>query len=305
MCDDEAAQCGDHGHCADPYVTDACECDPTHMGDACDELVPFCVADDPNYGCMNGGVCEESEDRTLVPDIAGMEWVIVGATTCNCEGTAVVDGEEVYSGDFRGAHCEIPAPCNNNPCLNGGVCVNGDYQDYTCDCADATTPTSSPISGTPFTGDHCEFPTTSVCDYEPCENGGECEVDESEPGEYKCTCVDGWEGETCTVAPTNGCDQQDETNTCLPYGHCITGSDPDSNPPFTHCVCSYGYSGEFCKDAPKACESVDCQNGGSCIGFATEAQEAWACLCQEPWVGQNCQWNATYEATKAGFDTKI
>ena len=81
------------------------------------------------------------------------------------------------------------APCDSDPCQNGGVCFTGqDNQDYTCIC----------LFG--WGGTNCEI-ATNFCDSSPCQNGATC-VDQAQG--YECQCPQGFTGPTCEVGEWYG-----------------------------------------------------------------------------------------------------
>jgi hypothetical protein len=288
-CDD--SQCEHDGLCEDPFVSDACSCSPAYMGQNCSDLVPFCF-NTTTENCVNG-VCRENENRSIGQDSHGLEIFVYQATYCDCEGSA----GQFNTADFRGEYCEITPPCDLQPCLNGGECINGEGYDFTCDCTGSG---PSPNSTLPYIGDLCETPQTTVCDVNPCENGGFCTVNPRRNGGYACGCVNDWTGDTCAIAPATACDSN--PGLCEPYGICNPSPNPNLAVPYAQCICLFGYSGDTCETAPAACTSqgVECQNGGSCIGFNGDSLNAVGCLCVEPWVGQNCQWNSS--STSTNFD---
>jgi len=289
LCDD--SQCEYDTVCADPYFSDSCDCGLLYMGQNCSELLPYCSGMDASAGCVNQGLCMENWNRGLQYDDEGVA-TAYNLTWCDCTGTGI---QSSNTGDYRGMWCDIPAPCDVIPCLNNGTCVNGEWTDYTCDC----TGTISPNSTMEFIGDHCEISQTHACDVGPCEYGGTCTVDDSSPGGYSCACIDGWTGNTCTIAPTDACSNNPEH--CKPYGVCVPGSNPDATVAFAECVCLWGYSGATCGTAPSACSELTCENGGVCVGLgvlpADPQSEAAGCLCVDPWIGQRCQWNYTNPPT--------
>jgi len=268
----------------DPWAVDYCECGALYTGQNCTDLAQYCSSLNPGEYCLNGGVCVENAARGFVLDEDDEVWVY-NVTSCDCTGTGGVDN----TGDYRGFYCETPAPCDLEPCMNDGLCENGDGTDYTCDCSG----TNSPNSDLPFAGFHCEISQTTTCDVGPCENGGDCTVEDTSPGGYTCSCIDGWTGNTCTIAPTTACDANPDH--CKPFGVCVPSANPDNEVAFAQCICLWGYSGSDCNTQPIACSenSVVCENEGHCVGFGTAESAQHGCLCVDPWVGQRCQWNYT------------
>lgn len=113
--------------------------------------------------------------------------------------------------------------CNPNPCLNEGVCKEKGKRNYKCDCPSPfkgkrcekgprvcrrgrcgngeCVLTSSP----PFYECKCKEPfkppncrRLSVCEPNPCSNGGKCIKDGNN---FDCVCTEGFSGRFCKVGP--------------------------------------------------------------------------------------------------------
>ncbi|CAM9320820.1 unnamed protein product [Lampetra planeri] len=109
----------------------------------------------------------------------------------------------------------------------------------------------------------------SVCEPNPCQNGGVCEDLFDQHG---CTCPSEWTGALC----------QDTTDTCVSRP-CIFGNCTSLSGGYD-CVCEEGYSGEQCEVEVDLCENSNCSNGATCLkGFQT-----YACLCPQNLTGQYC-----------------
>jgi len=277
LCDD--SQCENGGTCADAWGSTDCEIadEPgLYMGMNTTDLVPYCMPDT----CMNGGTCEENENRFYTAGLAGVGGV-ENATWCDCS-TAVSSG-----GNYWGEWCQYASPCDTNPCLNDGECTHDGDSEFSCDCSGTVSPHTT---STPFTGDRCEMSGTTPCDYNPCLNGGDCVVDSSASGGFTCTCTaSGWFGHTCASPPVDKCSTTENLDKCGRFGVCVPHSDESAG--FTQCVCLYGWSGAACDTAPAPCDTQACQNEGVCIALNDGLQAS--CLCIDPWVGDKCQWNAT------------
>merc|ERR1712110_994308 len=142
-----------------------------------------------------------------------------------------------------------------DPCANGGTCSLDENYDKHCDC----TPT--------FTGPNCEAAVEcapecvngicaenhngkpmcfcqpgysgiicdrSVCDPNPCFNGGVCSV--SHEGKFNCTCPAGFGGDKCEINPCN----PDEFTTDCHHGYC----EVDQNSGEPDCTCFDGWVDE-------------------------------------------------------------
>ncbi|KAI2658363.1 Hyaluronan-binding protein 2 [Labeo rohita] len=113
-----------------------------------------------------------------------------------------------------------------------------------------------------------------VCDPNPCQNNGVCEVLES--GSFKCTCKEPYIGKNC----------QDERNVCKKvkcgHGDCVRTLEA----PFYECKCHPPYGAPSCKKA-SACDPSPCLNGGKCVKGRTRA--SFTCECPENYSGRFCQ----------------
>nr|XP_020508223.1 neurocan core protein-like [Labrus bergylta] len=89
-------------------------------------------------------------------------------------------------------------PCQTNPCLHGGSCLQ-EGDGYSCYCAQG------------FSGESCEIDVDD-CQSNPCQNGGTC-IDEI--NSFVCLCLPSYGGATCE-RDTEGCE-----HTWRKYhGHC-------------------------------------------------------------------------------------
>jgi hypothetical protein len=146
--------------------------------------------------------------------------------------------------------------CEEDPCQNSGICVNGD-DDYTCECAPG------------YTGTDCEI-EIDECEASPCANG-DC-IDGV--GGYTCECLPGWEGTNCEI----------DTNECAP-NPCDNGGICTDGPNSYSCQCDAGYSGTDCETDIDDCAGDPCQNGGACSDGVAD----YSCACLAGFTGSNCE----------------
>ncbi|XP_036402545.1 hyaluronan-binding protein 2-like [Megalops cyprinoides] len=132
------------------------------------------------------------------------------------------EGSEEDDGDWLFDLQETKKTCDPNPCLNNGVCeIKKDK--FECDCpkpfkgkrcqkahkvckrakcgrGECVLTSKPPYyeckCKEPFQPPHCQ--TVSMCQPNPCKNGGSCK---SKDTEFKCDCPDGFSGKFCQVGP--------------------------------------------------------------------------------------------------------
>jgi hypothetical protein len=149
--------------------------------------------------------------------------------------------------------------CLPNPCLNGGICTNGE-DGFSCECAPG------------FVGETC---ATNVddCSTNPCQNGGICS---DEVNGYSCSCPPGFSGTNCTI----------NIDDCSP-NPCQNGGVCNDELAAHSCDCLPGYDGLNCEHLIDNCESSPCHNGGTC----TSGVNSYTCTCAPGYTGTNCDIN--------------
>ncbi|XP_071152754.1 adhesive plaque matrix protein 2-like [Mytilus edulis] len=116
-----------------------------------------------------------------------------------------------------GSNGSVNHPCSQNPCSNGGKCLELS-KDFQCVCTIG------------FTGERCQY--TDHCSSSPCKNGGSCS---SNILGHVCNCVIGFTGPYCEVK-INACDSNPcKHGTCLLHGNSFS------------CQCEHGYDGSTCE----------------------------------------------------------
>jgi probable HAF family extracellular repeat protein len=199
--------------CARGELCDSIEADCATIAPGCERLAP------------GGAFCE---DNVLV--VCGSDLVTVEHQACEgrCASGACVDdgsggapsgsgGSSNPNGGSSGAGGD---GCEENPCQNGGECL--DHVDgYVCKCALG------------FDGPTCGI-DIDECGSGPCQNGGSC-VDQ--PGGYKCDCPTTWTGPTCET----------DVNECTAPGACPSGQTCRNFPGTFGCPCPPGYTGTDCE----------------------------------------------------------
>ncbi|KFM78257.1 Basement membrane-specific heparan sulfate proteoglycan core protein, partial [Stegodyphus mimosarum] len=85
--------------------------------------------------------------------------------------------------------CGGRTPCEKNPCLNDGTCVedDGSPQGYVCECLEG------------YSGTNCEIETDLCSLIDPCKNGGTCS---GSGNSYKCNCPLAYKGTNCEEVST-------------------------------------------------------------------------------------------------------
>ncbi|XP_071083486.1 fibropellin-1-like [Haliotis cracherodii] len=156
--------------------------------------------------------------------------------------------------DIRGYRCA----CENNPCKNGGGCMNR-FNNYTCVCPKY------------FEGQSCEINTNPCRDY-PCKNFATCNpVGDN----YTCDCYPGYTGHDCDL------DVDECASSPCAHGTCLNLYNS------YYCWCEAGYEGDQCSTDIDECESTPCQNGANC----TEGVNSYTCDCPPGFTGKQCEIN--------------
>lgn len=125
-----------------------CMCHAQFTGELCEiDLDPCSSAP-----CLFGGRCENHEPNNY---------------TCICPM------------HLSGKRCEYGKFCTPNPCMNGGICEEGDGISH-CMCRG-------------FTGSNCEI-DVNECENQPCGNGATCI---NEAGSFRCICPSFLTGASC------------------------------------------------------------------------------------------------------------
>ncbi len=114
----------------------------------------------------------------------------------------------------------------------------------------------------------------SVCDPNPCDNGGECVP---VGNGFTCVCPPGFMGDFCEVVDEDPCDP----NPCENEGTCTVGADG------AVCECAAGFEGAVCEDEIDECADMPCQNGGTC----TDEVAGFSCECPSGFEGDACELN--------------
>eukprot|EP00794_Sanderia_malayensis_P012275 gene12275-13540_t len=189
--------------------------------------------------------------------------------------------------------------CYENPCLNGGICQEG-QDTFSCICTHgwrgktcndrACKPNPCKNSGTcsevedgkafkcvclPWhSGPLCE--ENRPCLTNPCLNGGKC-IDSYSgyhwaygPLQFYCLCKPPYQGERCEL---HGCRH------CHKNAHCEVDK----------CVCDDGYKGDgrFCIKKEDPCHPNPCENDGICVQVEDTAE--YSCQCKKPYLPPNCK----------------
>ncbi|XP_008428540.2 hyaluronan-binding protein 2 [Poecilia reticulata] len=120
---------------------------------------------------------------------------------------------------------DLDGKCTPNPCLNNGVCKQKGRRGYKCDCPEpfrGRRCEKGPkvcrrgvcgrgecvlTSTAPFYECKCKYPFQppdckrySVCERNPCRNGGQCVRDGND---FDCQCPEGFSGRFCRVGPND------------------------------------------------------------------------------------------------------
>ncbi|CAF0745222.1 unnamed protein product [Brachionus calyciflorus] len=248
-----ANSCGSNGNCEIENNAIVCTCKPGFVGSKCQLFDPCSLKP-----CgVNGACFPIISTQNLPGQVNPIEQVNFH---CQC-----------YSG-FTGDNCQnAPAkPCNSNPCLNNGICVNrNNSYDFHCICVGS------------YTGKDCGI-FIDVCAHNKCENEGVC-VPGLDKHNYTCSCKNGFYGEFCQneidecKINVNGV----ETTPCQNNATCYDLVDA------YFCECNGPYVGQNCETYVNPCNKNPCGAGAVCIANGN----SYFCQCAAGFFGSPCQPN--------------
>ncbi len=324
----ESSPCMNGGTCSPGKDSFTCLCLEDYTGDYCEQSIQFqggCV----NNPCYNGSMCIESMNGYTCQCSPGFTGPLCRFPLNNCEleycrnGICEVGVYGAYQcicdDGYKGDDCnEVMTSCelNNNPCVNGGICINNDTDYYcVCDreyygtncqyyidppdlcinnqfCSNNSICTSGQFTFNCFCvnglgGQYCDIPvSTDPCNNNPCSHGGQCDIVDNT--NFTCICPVGFTGPSC-VEDINEC----LPNPCNNDGTCVNGFGSylcQCMDGFTgrECdiICPLGYRGEQCEIELDKCDSTNpCKNGGSCQTMLGE----YICLCPVNYTGIQCE----------------
>ena len=242
--------CNNNGECSiNENGLTKCSCNTGYTGDFCNECALNYQDNDNNKTCelsctLAKRVLKCEEKNKICSDKTGEAICITNIDECEnnpcLNGGICIDGEEDYTcnclDDYKGKNCEIKINgCDSDPCLNGGICTNTESS-YICNC-----------ENTGFEGTNCEN-NINECENNPCLNGGTCT---DGVNSFTCTCIEHFLGERCETCeggyhlnnndiciPNEGCDG----NTCNGHGICTV------NEGIAICDCLPSYTGTYCNE---------------------------------------------------------
>ena len=149
--------------------------------------------------------------------------------------------------EFKCDALKEPGACGEQPCQNGGTCLELPTRGFVCTCPPR------------FSGSTCEY-DLDPCSSSPCLHGAKCV---NLKNDYHCECPAKLSGKRCHYG------QYCNPNPCQNNGICEEGS----NGPICKCR---GFTGEHCTiDVNECLHQNPCHNGGTCIN----SPGGFTCIC--------------------------
>jgi len=179
-----------------------------------------------------------------------------------------------YTG-YVGPQCNLPDPCMQTICYNGGTCVStlndaGTQVTQSCQCP----------SSQHFVGANCQH--YNPCISSPCMNNSTCTYYINVTCYYYCSCPVGYSGDRCEFFLSQArCESVNLPNNCRNGGTCmVVGTN-------TQCFCTSTYTGVLCENPINMCSLRVCQNGGTC----SIVNGTISCQCLPSYQGTFCEYS--------------
>uniref|UniRef100_UPI003AAC0E98 protein eyes shut homolog n=1 Tax=Centroberyx gerrardi TaxID=166262 RepID=UPI003AAC0E98 len=268
--------CSGNGICQTGLWEDAyhCQCHHHYSGRFCEKF-DACL-DNP---CENKGVClsngsTDPSHRTYKclcpPHFTGVNCSdVIGKENCDrvcpngtCVQVSPASFRCVCDTGYSGPPCEKrKAPCDPNPCRNGGTCEEG-TSGFVCHCPEG------------FRGFNCDSRFDVNCMSYACQEEQMCSAGEHAS---ECACADG------NMVPA--CRRQQSLcspSPCLNNASCVSKGDDYA------CRCLRGFSGKNCEEIIDYCRllNINCLNEGLCLSVIG----GYMCVCAPGWIGEFCQY---------------
>ncbi len=199
-----------------------------------------------------------------------------------CADGYVLDGTD-------GLRCVLDASCDQDPCGDHGDCRQ-DGAGVSCDCHDGWDGSVCDRCADGYHDEDGACVLNSPCNPDPCVHASKCE---EIGGSAKCTCLEGYAGDTCDECAEGFVNEGLE---CVPGpGPCDANPCPDLHPGEHRdrcevqgddavCLCDFGYDDVegVCTEQVVCDPETTCASHGSCTGNGLE------CKCDDGYDGANC-----------------
>ncbi|XP_019645304.1 PREDICTED: fibropellin-1-like [Branchiostoma belcheri] len=215
--------------------------------------------------------------------------VVFGSAPCATTTVSIFDGPTMVSTPL-GTYCDNTPPPNVTSSTGSSILVTFNGGAFTR-VGQGFRATFSVIGGNPVTtppppvttpAAHISTqpalttPEIDECASNPCQNGATCQ---DGVNSYTCTCLPGYEGDTCATAIAN----------CA-GSPCQNGGTCTDRQFFVgyYCTCPAEYGGTYCEidlQTIDECASNPCQHAGTC----TDALNSYTCSCAPGYQGTNCE----------------
>ena len=284
-------ECVNGGTCIDG-TSSYCSCPRDYYGDKCQYHYfvesNYCT---PNP-CQNGATCSAGRNGFTCHCPRGYSGLLCQQSVireggcvsnpCYHNSTCIADASNgfscVCSIGFTGPQCRWPLnECEINPCGSDvNTCLPGRYGSYLCRC------------GRGYTGPNCTLP--NLCDFNPCQNGGTCDVVDNG---YTCYCSKNYTGVNCEDV-VHECIDDDCMHDSSCHGDRLSCDCPSfAAGRYCEVLCPHGNTGERCEQKIDFCQSNDtiCLNGGTCLSTPAGVE----CSCPPTKFGNQCEMNCSDE----------